>query len=150
MELDQLDASAALSLADAWITNAQASWVKLGLKGAGVVLRSGANDLGGTLMNESISRPAGARHGQEAPPERLERVIRSLGRVPAQRTTLYGRPSADRVDRSFGAPPLAAPVNPPASEAGLRRPPRLIRQSGCRDRLTIFPRPESSIGVAPP
>jgi FO synthase len=109
------------------ITNVQASWVKLGLKGAQSVLRAGANDLGGTLMNESISRAAGADHGQEMPPERMEEAIRTIGRTPRQRTTLYGEPPAERVAASFGAPPLSEPVNPPASEAGLRPLPKLDR-----------------------
>ena len=88
------------------ITNIQASWVKLGLDGAQVALRAGCNDLGGTLMNESISRAAGASHGEEVPPERMEETIRAVGREPRQRTTLYGTPPADQVARSFGAAPL--------------------------------------------
>src|SRR5215208_3315640 len=79
-----------------WITNVQASWVKLGLEGAKAVLQAGGNDLGGTLMNESISRAAGASHGQEAPPEVLEAAIRAVGRVPRQRTTLYGEPPLEQ------------------------------------------------------
>jgi FO synthase len=110
-----------------WITNVQASWVKLGLEGAQAVLRAGANDLGGTLMNESISRAAGADHGQEMPPEAMEAAIRAIGRNPRQRTTLYGEPPAERVAASFGAPPLAEPVNRAASEAGLVAPPKLVR-----------------------
>jgi FO synthase len=110
-----------------WITNVQASWVKLGLDGARAVLQAGANDLGGTLMNESISRAAGASHGQEAPPEVLEETIRALGRTPRQRTTLYGEPPAEQVARSFDAPPLAEPLNPSVNDAGLKAPPRLIR-----------------------
>jgi FO synthase len=110
-----------------WITNVQASWVKLGIEGAQAVLRAGANDLGGTLMNESISRAAGADHGQELPPEAMEEAIRAIGRTPRQRTTLYGDAPAERVAASFGAPPLAEPRNPPASEAGLVSPPKLVR-----------------------
>jgi FO synthase len=110
-----------------WITNVQASWVKLGIEGAQAVLRAGANDLGGTLMNESISRAAGADHGQEMPPEAMEAAIRAIGRTPRQRTTLYGEPPAERVAASFGAAPLAEPVNPAASEAGLVAPPKLVR-----------------------
>ena len=72
-----------------FIDNIQVSWVKCGLDGAARILQAGANDLGGTLMNESISRAAGASHGQEVPPEEMRRVIRSIGRTPAQRTTLY-------------------------------------------------------------
>jgi FO synthase len=110
-----------------WITNVQASWVKLGVEGAQAVLRAGANDLGGTLMNESISRAAGAAHGQEMPPERMEEAIRAIGRVPRQRTTLYGTPPAERTQRSYGAPPLVEPLNPSVNDAGLRRPSRLVR-----------------------
>jgi FO synthase len=109
------------------ITNIQASWVKLGMDGAKAVLRAGANDLGGTLMNESISRAAGASHGQEMPPERMEEAIRALGRTPRQRTTLYGSPGPERMRLSFGAPPLAEPLNPHVNDAGLRRPARLVR-----------------------
>jgi FO synthase len=110
-----------------WIANIQASWVKLGVDGAGAALRSGANDLGGTLMNESISRAAGADHGQELPPEAMEEAIRAIGRRPRQRTTLYGEPPEERVVASFGAPPLSEPINPPANEAGLKPLPVLDR-----------------------
>jgi FO synthase len=109
------------------ITNIQASWVKLGSDGAQAALRAGANDLGGTLMNESISRAAGADHGQELPPEAMEAAIRAIGRTPRQRTTLYGKPPEERVWASFGAPALSEPLNPPASEAGLVPPPSLVR-----------------------
>jgi FO synthase len=110
-----------------WITNIQGSWVKLGLEGAQAVLRAGANDLGGTLMNESISRAAGAGHGQEMPPERMEAAIRAIGRVPRQRTTFYGEVDAESRARSFGSPPLEEPRNPSVNDAGLRAPPRLVR-----------------------
>ncbi len=110
-----------------WITNVQASWVKLGVEGAQAALGAGANDLGGTLMNESISRAAGAAHGQEMPPERMEAAIRAVGRVPRQRTTLYGTPDAGRTRRSYGAPALLEPLNPSVNDAGLERPKHLIR-----------------------
>ena len=97
------------------------------MDGAQACLRAGANDLGGTLMNESISRAAGADHGQELPPERMEAAIRAIGRVPRQRTTLYGQVDAERAARSFGAAPLAEPRNPSVNDAGLRAPPRLVR-----------------------
>ncbi|MGE3296230.1 MAG: 5-amino-6-(D-ribitylamino)uracil--L-tyrosine 4-hydroxyphenyl transferase CofH [Porticoccaceae bacterium] len=71
------------------IPNIQTSWVKMGIEGAKACLQAGANDLGGTLMNESISRAAGAKHGQEMTAASMERLIRALGRVPRQRTTLY-------------------------------------------------------------
>jgi FO synthase len=71
------------------ITNIQTSWTKMGRAGALTCLQSGANDLGGTLMNESISRAAGASHGQELPPHEMERLIRSIGRQPQQRNSRY-------------------------------------------------------------
>jgi FO synthase len=109
------------------ITNVQASWVKLGPAGTRQVLAAGVNDLGGTLMNESISRSAGAAYGQEMPPERMEELIRAAGRVPRQRTTLYGDAADERCRASFGAAPLADPLNPPVKDAGLVAPPRLVR-----------------------
>jgi FO synthase len=112
-----------------WIPNVQVSWVKAGPRGVVEALRAGVNDLGGTLMNESISRAAGATWGQEMPPERMEALIRSAGRIPRQRTTLYGDPSREQVARSFRAPPLAEPSNPSVNEARLRRPRRLLRPS---------------------
>jgi FO synthase len=96
------------------IPNIQTSWVKLGAAGAAACLNAGCNDLGGTLMNESISRAAGASFGQEMPPEAMEDLIRSLGRTPRLRTTLYGDASAERRAASFGAAPLSEPVNTPA------------------------------------
>ena len=109
------------------IANVQASWVKLGPDGTREALRAGVNDLGGTLMNESISRSAGASFGQELPPEAMEELIRSAGRVPRQRTTLYGAAPEERVRASFGAAPLAEPLNPSVRESGLKAPPRLVR-----------------------
>jgi len=96
------------------ITNIQTSWVKMGSEGAAFCLASGANDLGGTLMNESITRAAGAVHGQEMPPESMEQVIRALGREPRQRTTLYADVPAERRAASFGAARLTDPINTPA------------------------------------
>lgn len=69
--------------------NIQTSWTKMGRQGALLALQAGANDLGGTLMNESISRAAGASHGQELLPAEMEALIRSIGRAPAQRTNGY-------------------------------------------------------------
>ena len=110
-----------------WITNIQVSWVKLGAQGVAAALRAGVNDLGGTLMNESISRSAGAEHGQEFPPEAMEDLIRSAGRIPRQRTTLYGDVPEDRRRASFAAAPLAEPWNPPVKDARLVAPSRLVR-----------------------
>ena len=95
------------------ITNIQTSWVKMGPEGAAACLNAGANDLGGTLMNESITRAAGAEHGQEFPPEAMEALIRSLGRTPEQRTTLYGPVPAERREASLNAADLAPVVLTP-------------------------------------
>jgi FO synthase len=71
------------------VPNLQASWVKMGLEGATEALRWGVNDLGGTLMEENISRMAGSQHGVRLEPEQLIAAARAAGREPAQRTTLY-------------------------------------------------------------
>jgi len=86
------------------IGNVQASWVKMGREGVKLCLLSGANDLGGTLMEESITRSAGASHGQEMTPAEMESTIRALGRTPRQRTTLYGRAPEERYAASFRRP----------------------------------------------
>jgi FO synthase len=83
------------------ITNIQTSWVKMGHDGVKTCLRSGANDLGGTLMDETITRSAGATHGQEMAPAEMERIIRSLGRRPRQRDTLYRTVPQERYRASF-------------------------------------------------
>jgi FO synthase len=71
------------------ISNIQVSWVKLGVAGAALTLQVGANDIGGTLMDENISRAAGASHGQGLTAEDMTRMIRSIGRTPRRRSTLY-------------------------------------------------------------
>jgi len=105
------------------VPNIQASWVKLGPDGAAACLRAGANDLGGTLMNESITRAAGAAHGQEMSPERIEEMVRAAGRTPMQRNTTYQTVPAERTAAARSAPPLKSPVNTPVSKDG-RRPDR--------------------------
>jgi FO synthase len=96
------------------VPNIQASWVKMGADGVAACLAAGANDVGGTLMNESITRAAGAAHGQEMPPEQMDALIRSCGRQPRQRTTLYGAPTAERATAAYAAAPLTDIVNTPA------------------------------------
>ena len=105
-----------------WIGNVQASWVKAGTFGARQILQAGANDLGGTLMDENISRAAGASHGQELDDAEFREIVEPIGRTLEQRTTLYGRvqtrgrrlrPVDD--DGLAGRPPEVAPV-----ELGLR------------------------------
>ncbi|MGE0419080.1 MAG: 5-amino-6-(D-ribitylamino)uracil--L-tyrosine 4-hydroxyphenyl transferase CofH [Acetobacteraceae bacterium] len=95
------------------ITNIQTSWVKMGPEGAAMCLNAGANDMGGTLMNESISRAAGTQHGQEFPPEAMEALISGIGRVPVQRSTGYGGVSNERRVTSFNAPELAPVIQTP-------------------------------------
>jgi 2-iminoacetate synthase ThiH len=77
-------------LLNSHIPNVQVSWVKLGFDGALACLEAGANDFSGTLMEESISRAAGADFGESVLPGELRSLIRSIGRVPAERTTTYG------------------------------------------------------------
>ena len=110
---------------DPHITNIQTSWVKMGPDGARACLEAGANDLGGTLMNESITRAAGASHGEEMAPERMEELIASMGRRPRQRTTLYASVTPERYRASFEAPTLREVIKNPARryERGrVRRP----------------------------
>ncbi len=100
------------------LTNIQLSWVKMGSAGVAAGLAAGANDLGGTLMNESISRAAGTQHGQEMPPADMDALIRASNRVPQQRTTLYAGADPERVQLSYRAAPLS-PL--PATAVPLRR-----------------------------
>ncbi len=121
-----MHAVARLALAPHFI-NIQTSWVKMGPEGVAAALAAGANDLGGTLMNESITRAAGTLHGQEMPPHRMEEAIRAAGRRPAQRTTPYGRPPETQTRRSRQAPPLAPAVETPARKYERTGPRSLYR-----------------------
>jgi FO synthase len=88
------------------LPNIQTSWVKMGRQGAMDCLRAGANDLGGTLMNESITRAAGAEHGQEWSPAEIEAAIQAQNRKPMMRTTLYQPASEERRQSAFAATAL--------------------------------------------
>jgi FO synthase len=101
------------------VRNVQASWVKLGPEWAQRCLTLGANDLGGTLMNESISRAAGAMHGQEFAPAQMHALIGALGRPWRQRTTLYADADASSAERALHAAPLTEAYNAPLAR---RRP----------------------------
>jgi FO synthase len=90
------------------ITNIQTSWVKMGPDGVKTCLQAGANDLGGTLMDETITRSAGAVHGQEMTPETMESIVRSIGRIPRQRNTVYADVSEERYSASFMPRALAS------------------------------------------
>jgi len=96
--------------------NIQTSWVKMGREGVAACLNAGANDLGGTLMNESITRAAGSGHGQEWVPSEIEARIRELDRVPRMRTTSYEAASSERRTTAFAALPLVAVDNAPAAK----------------------------------
>ena len=98
------------------IANIQTSWVKLGRDGAAACLRTGASDLGGTLMNESISRAAGASHGQEFDPVSIGDFILGLGRSPRQRSTLYNNVVDERRAAGMAAPKLQPMVQTPANK----------------------------------
>ncbi|ACO64371.1 hypothetical protein MICPUN_83126 [Micromonas commoda] len=97
-----------LTLGAAGLTNVQASWVKMGPEMAGELLRAGCNDLGGVLMNESITRAAGARHGQEMSAATMEGIVAGVGggRVARVRTTAYGDAPAGRREAAMRAGPL--------------------------------------------
>jgi FO synthase len=107
------------------IPNIQASWVKLGPAGIVACLDAGVNDLGGTLMNETISRSAGAAHGQEMTAIEMEAMLLSMGRVPRQRTTLYGQPADER---RVAARSVATPLAPVRIEF-----PRTVAATVCTD-----------------
>jgi 7,8-didemethyl-8-hydroxy-5-deazariboflavin synthase CofH subunit len=93
-----------------WIQNVQMSWVKMGPKLAQMALLSGANDFGGTLMEESISRESGADFGENLPAEEMRRLIREVGRTPVQRSTTYE--ILARYDDPEKDPPSLEPVVP--------------------------------------
>jgi 7,8-didemethyl-8-hydroxy-5-deazariboflavin synthase CofH subunit len=104
-----------------WIKNIQISWVKMGHKLGQMALSAGANDFGGTLMEESISRESGSDHGENTPPEEFRRLIREIGRIPVERTTLY-----DVVQR-FEDPALDPPSLEPEHRVDLSGPERSRR-----------------------
>jgi FO synthase len=109
------------------VANIQTSWVKLGIRGVEICLAAGANDLGGTLMNESISRAAGTQHGQELPPAAMRDIARSAGRKVAQRDTLYKPVTPEREAAAMRAQPLAS-----ISQTSPRDPQALSRAAACR------------------
>jgi FO synthase len=101
-----------------WIRNIQMSWVKMGTKLAQMALLSGANDMGGTLMEESISRESGSQHGENLPPEEMRRLIREVGRTPVQRSTTY------EILNRFDDPALDPPSLEPSQPRDLSGPER--------------------------
>jgi FO synthase len=125
-----------------WITNIQVSWVKMGHKLGQMALCAGANDFGGTLMEESISRESGSDHGENTPPEEFRRLIRELGRVPVERTTLYG------TVRRFEDPELDPPSQEPRRTVELSGPARSRRQLETRNALSSNPAAASGAASA--
>ena len=107
-----------------WITNIQVSWVKMGPKLAQMGLLAGANDFGGTLMEESISRESGADFGENLPPEEIRRLIREVGRTPVERTTTY------RILRRFDDPALDPPSLEPLARGTRAGPMRWRAPTG--------------------
>jgi FO synthase len=103
-----------------FIPNVQTSWVKMGPEGVKACLRAGANDLGGTLMDETITRSAGAVHGQEMTPAKMEGIIRAIGRLPRQRDTVYRDVTAERYRASFLPRPMGVEMAVPARPAVVR------------------------------
>ncbi|HEX3828983.1 MAG TPA: bifunctional FO biosynthesis protein CofGH [Sporichthyaceae bacterium] len=97
------------------IPNIQTSWVKLGVDGTQAMLRAGVNDLGGTLMEETISRMAGSEHGSVKTPAEIEAIATGIDRPVRQRTTRYGHVDPERVRRSheaFAPAPRLLPLTP--------------------------------------
>ena len=105
------------------IENIQVSWVKMGKEGAVECLKAGANDLGGSLMNESITRAAGSKHGQEWSAIEMDRTIRNLGRIPCNRTTLYQEASLERIHSARSAIDLLPVENLPAAKRAVDKKP---------------------------
>jgi len=93
-----------------WISNIQMSWVKMGPKLAQMALLAGANDFGGTLMEESISRESGSHFGENLPQEEIRRLIRAVGRTPVERSTTYQ--TLRRFDDPAEDPPSLEPAQP--------------------------------------
>ncbi len=101
-----------------WIQNIQVSWVKMGPKLAQLGLMAGANDFGGTLMEESISRESGSQYGENLPAEEIRRLVREVGRTPVERSTSY------EVLHRFDDPALDPPSLEPRVERELSGPTR--------------------------
>ena len=104
------------------ISNIQASWVKMGHEGVKACLNAGCNDLGGTLMNESISRAAGTLHGQETNPRQMANLVRRLNRDPQQRSTAYGKVSDERIKAGQAQGELLEIINTPAEKYERKTP----------------------------
>jgi 7,8-didemethyl-8-hydroxy-5-deazariboflavin synthase CofH subunit len=116
-----------------WITNIQVSWVKMGIKLGQRALCSGANDFGGTLMEESISRESGSDHGENTPAEDFRRYVREIDRTPVERSTVY------KVLRRFKNPADDPPSLEPQTNVEIAGPERF--RDGSRVREVNLPTP---------
>jgi FO synthase len=120
------------------IANIQTSWVKMGHEGVKACLNAGCNDLGGTLMNESISRAAGTQHGQETNPRQMANLIRRLNRDPQQRSTAYGKVSDERIKAGQAQGELLEIINTPAEKYERKTPSaQLIRNPAPRQGKSV-------------
>ena len=122
---------------DPLIINIQTSWVKMGPEGAMLCLSAGANDFGGVLMNESITRAAGAAHGQEISARDIEALIELAGRTPRHRTTDYGEPTRERRLASSQSCESSSPENDDANRLRVIRP-----EESPSWHLTVDPPPD--------
>ncbi len=120
-----------------YIHNIQTSWVKMGHQGVKGCLNAGCNDLGGTLMNESISRAAGTQHGQETSSEQMRRIIGSLNRNPRQRSTIYRDVSREREQAGLQAGALTDIINTPARKYERKRPSASLVRNDLIDTVNV-------------
>ena len=123
-----------------WITNIQVSWVKMGHKLGQMAMLAGANDFGGTLMEESISRESGSQHGENTTAEDFRRLIRECGRIPVERSTIYG--TIQRFDDPALDPPSLEPAAQPVLSGPARQRVEPKRVRGLR--------PAAAVDASPP
>ena len=122
------------------IDNIQTSWVKMGHEGVKACLNAGCNDLGGTLMNESISRAAGTQHGQETNPRQMANLIRRLNRDPQQRSTSYGKVSDERIKAGLAQGELLEIINTPAEKYERKTPSAQLIRNPAPSRASLVDR----------
>ena len=122
------------------IDNIQTSWVKMGHEGVKACLNAGCNDLGGTLMNESISRAAGTQHGQETNPRQMANLVRRLNRDPQQRSTSYGTVSEERIKAGLAQGELLEIINTPAEKYERKTPSAQLIRNPAPSRASLADR----------
>jgi FO synthase len=122
------------------INNIQTSWVKMGHEGVKACLNAGCNDLGGTLMNESISRAAGTQHGQETNPRQMANLIRRLNRDPQQRSTSYDKVSDERIKAGLAQGELLEIINTPAEKYERKTPSAQLIRNPAPSRASLADR----------